>query len=172
MVNLWVHQNNLLWSRLQTLTALQLPMLGGWYYFYFRGKSDANTALALLVASLGVFLSLLIRELAGCDASRRRYLLEKVQELDPKPDGIEIFPDEQSTDEDEESTGKNKETILGTILAGIRTGEKWVMGMIFHDRLHKSGKKRIRGLWVMQRILGFFCVVDLVLAVIAFVRFW
>ncbi|HEY5813387.1 MAG TPA: hypothetical protein VIT23_12140 [Terrimicrobiaceae bacterium] len=159
LVNLWIHQNTLLWNRLQTLTALQVAVLGGWYYFYFSRHTFTSTFLALLIALLGVLLSLLIRELTNCDASRRDSLRKRVQDLDLLY-GKVIFPEVP----EDESTDENK--------GMIRTLEMWIVSGVFLDRLrsHKNGEKRIRGLWVMERILGIFCVIDIVLTVIAFMR--
>jgi hypothetical protein len=99
----------------------------------------------------------LIRELTNCDVSRRDDLREKVQDLDLSY-GKEIFPEREKAQD--ENKGK------------IRALEMWIMRVIFFDRLrsHKNGEKRIRGFWVMQRILGIFCVIDLGLAIFALVR--
>ncbi|HEY5813113.1 MAG TPA: hypothetical protein VIT23_10740 [Terrimicrobiaceae bacterium] len=158
LLDLWIHQNTLLWNRLQTLAVLQVPVIGGWYFFYFSRNTFTTTSLALLVALLGVFLSVLIRGLTSCDASRRDYLRKRIQGLD-RIYGKEIFPDDESIDE-------NKGI--------IRALEVWIMRGIFLDRLRseENGERRIRGLWVMERILGIFCLIDLVLAGIALVRWF
>jgi hypothetical protein len=47
LVNLWVHQNTLLWSRMQTLTALQVAVLGGWYFSILATLLVAPSSLCL-----------------------------------------------------------------------------------------------------------------------------
>ena len=89
LLDQWIHQNKLLWIRSQTLTALQLPVLGGWYYFYFKPEPEFDFATYL--AALGVVLSALIWNLFHCDADRRDYLRDKVKEMDPYGGSI-IFP--------------------------------------------------------------------------------
>jgi hypothetical protein len=88
LVTLYMHQNTLLWTRLQTLAALQLPVLAGWYFFYQQSKFP----LAACVALLGTILSALIWELFHCDADRRNYLRKKLLEVD-QIEGKIIFPD-------------------------------------------------------------------------------
>jgi hypothetical protein len=87
LISLWVQQNTLLWSRLQTLATLQTAVFGGWYFFW----RDNNFTVGLLVGLLGVVLSALMLELINCDASRRQYLKNKVGDID-RAGGQVIFP--------------------------------------------------------------------------------
>lgn len=88
LLNLYIHQNNLLWSRLQALTALQIPVLGGWYFFW---KNQPNW-FAFGVAILGALLSLAILELTNCDGDRRDDLKKRIEPID-KAEYDLLFPD-------------------------------------------------------------------------------
>jgi hypothetical protein len=90
LVNLYMHQNTLLWSRLQALTALQIPVLGGWYFFW--SNQPQPQWLACAVAILGALLSLAILELTNCDASRRKYLRDSIEPID-KAEYYRLFPE-------------------------------------------------------------------------------
>jgi hypothetical protein len=52
LLNLYSHQNTLLWSRLQTLTALQIPVLGGWYFFLSKATKRIGGPLGWPLGSL------------------------------------------------------------------------------------------------------------------------
>jgi hypothetical protein len=89
LINLLTHQNTLLWSRLQTLSALQVPVLGGWYFFFvWNPRFD----LAAYVSLLGVVLSSLIWQLIHCDADRRDYLRKSVKDVE-QPEAQLLFPE-------------------------------------------------------------------------------
>jgi hypothetical protein len=89
LIDLWKHQNTLLWSRLQTLAGLQIPVLGGWYFFW---TSNNRLHFAGFIAFLGVILSALIWELINCDADRRDDIRKQVKENYSK-EAETLFPD-------------------------------------------------------------------------------
>jgi hypothetical protein len=79
LVDLYTHQNTLLWGRLQTLSVLQLPVAAGWYTFW----KDCSFDRSLFVASVGVIFTCLIGNLVNCDSGRRNYLRDKLHERAP-----------------------------------------------------------------------------------------
>jgi hypothetical protein len=91
LIDFWIHQNTLLWSRLQTLAALQVPVLAGCYYFLWIND---RSLFALLIAILGASLSVLILLLIKRDVSRRDDMQDAVWARDRKEAEI-IFPVEK-----------------------------------------------------------------------------
>jgi hypothetical protein len=87
-INLWTHQNTLLWGRLQTLSAIQVAVIGGWY-FLFAGQ---HFIWAFLLSMLGTFLSYCVHSLIDRDLSLRKKFRDEldkiVPEFFPKHDGI------------------------------------------------------------------------------------
>jgi len=79
LLNLWLHQNTLLWSRLQTIALLQVPVMTAWFWFSQR---EDLIGFAVAIATLGGFLSLLINELIDCDAEHRDSIREQVRKMD------------------------------------------------------------------------------------------
>jgi len=74
-LNLWIHQNSLLWGRLQTIAAIQGAVLGGWY-FLFTGE---QFIWAFLLAALGTFLSERVHALIKCDLALRKIYKDKIE---------------------------------------------------------------------------------------------
>src|SRR6266705_2475026 len=75
-INLWIHQNTLLWGRLQTLSALQVAVIGGWYLLF----SGHHFIWALLLSALGIFLSLCVYLLICADLALRDKFREELDE--------------------------------------------------------------------------------------------
>jgi hypothetical protein len=48
-VQIWIHQSNLLWSRLQTITAIQVGAFTGWYFLREKNLCMANGLLGLAI---------------------------------------------------------------------------------------------------------------------------
>jgi hypothetical protein len=61
-VKFWLEESKLMWSRVQTVSALEAATVGGWY----ATKSDPNLGLAIM--GVGTFLMLLICLLMKRDA--------------------------------------------------------------------------------------------------------
>jgi len=75
-IKLWMHQNTLLWGRLQTLSALQVAVVGGWYVLFSR----QNFVWALLLSALGTFLSCCVYLLIRADLALRKKFREELDE--------------------------------------------------------------------------------------------
>ncbi len=67
-VQLWIHQSGLLWSRLQTVSAIQVGAFTGWYFL--RGiEVGLSTLLMALALLLTLFMSgIVCRDIAYLDA--------------------------------------------------------------------------------------------------------
>jgi hypothetical protein len=64
---LWMHQNQLVWSRLQAIGVLQVAVLAGWGALVSR-----SSIAAFFVSLLGLALLLLIARAIQCDLAARR----------------------------------------------------------------------------------------------------
>ena len=78
----WMHQNELLWGRLQTIAVIQAGVLAGWYYLTFSDNGIFAPFLAFCLTSLGFILSREVKELIECDLDHRRYHSDMLKELD------------------------------------------------------------------------------------------
>jgi hypothetical protein len=76
IVSYAIHQDNLMWSRLQTLGIVQVAALSGAYAL------RADTGLALSVLALGVVFTMLLLFLLKRDQLMRDKLEEQVPDLD------------------------------------------------------------------------------------------
>jgi len=87
-IDLWKHQNKLLWGRLQTISAIQGAVLAGWY-FLFTGE---HFCWAFLLAILGTFLSCCVHTLICCDIDQRKKYRDELEKIAPgflmKHDGV------------------------------------------------------------------------------------
>jgi hypothetical protein len=83
LLSLWIHQNTILWGRLQTIGVIQVAVVAGWYSL-FDGKRYAYAALATL---LGAALSFAVYVLVDCDLEWRRDIKKRLVALEP-----DIFP--------------------------------------------------------------------------------
>ncbi len=77
LLTLWGQQNTLLWGRLQTVTALQVAIIGGWYGLFLGEKSNIFGALCLTL--LGTWLAWRLRCLILCDLEWRFKLKERIE---------------------------------------------------------------------------------------------
>ena len=66
LLDVWLHQNQLVWSRLQTIALLQVAVISGWWYSI--GVQPLN---ALAVSGLGAVLTALIMWAIKCDLGAR-----------------------------------------------------------------------------------------------------
>lgn len=84
-LNLWIHQNGLLWGRLQAISALQVAVLGGWYALFVGGSGSViKQILGTFIAVLGWYLSMGIRELINIDVRFRDQHRNKLEMLAPR----------------------------------------------------------------------------------------
>ena len=80
---LWIHQNTVLWGRLQSIGVLQVAVVAGWYALF----SSDRFRYAALLCVLGVTLSFAVFALVDCDLEWRRDIKKRLVDLDPR-----IFP--------------------------------------------------------------------------------
>jgi len=73
-LNLWIHQNNLAWSRLQTVGVIELATLGGAYSFI------EYDSLYNAIIIIGIFFVLLIFNLSIRDIKYREKVSEKIKD--------------------------------------------------------------------------------------------
>lgn len=76
LLDSWLHQNNLVWSRLQTLSALQVAVIVGW-----GALISEHAERALAAAILGTALSWLIWRAIDCDLGARFEIDKKIQDI-------------------------------------------------------------------------------------------
>jgi hypothetical protein len=75
-----MHQNTLLWGRLQTISGVQVAVIGGWYFLL----AGHHCVWAGLLAGLGTFLSYQIHELIKLDIAFRNKIRDEIDEVVPK----------------------------------------------------------------------------------------
>jgi hypothetical protein len=110
LLNLWMHQNTLLWGRVQLISAIQAGVVGGWFTLF----SSDRYRYAALIALLGAILSLAVYAIIDCDLDWRRDIKKRLVEADPR-----IFP---------EKTG----AISGyTVIISIAIGFFWLDVILF-----------------------------------------
>src|SRR5262249_51916988 len=92
----WIHQNNLLWGRLQTITAIQGGVIAGWFALIFG--ENPHPTLGMALAALGVWLSWRVEQLIECDIKWRNSIRQRLQEVakekneqDPLPQVHHVF---------------------------------------------------------------------------------
>lgn len=66
-VLLWIHQSNLLWSRLQTISAIQVGVFTGWYFLRGSELWLANCLLGFAIALLILFIFVMRRDIQYMD---------------------------------------------------------------------------------------------------------
>jgi hypothetical protein len=81
---LWMHQNTLVWGRVQLISAIQVAVIGGWYTLFVADKYRY----AGLISLLGVVLSFLVAATIECDLEWRRDIKKRLIALEP-----DIFPE-------------------------------------------------------------------------------
>ncbi len=93
-LNLWTHQNTLLWGRLQTISALQLAIFAGWYATFVKGSGFCTDFLGATIAAIGLFLSVQLRRLILADIKFRNQQRDKIRELQKAgiPEAEHLFP--------------------------------------------------------------------------------
>ena len=62
-VSLWIHQSNLLWSRLQTISAIQVGTFAGWYFLREKEPCLSNSLLILTTILLVLFVPIFYRDI-------------------------------------------------------------------------------------------------------------
>lgn len=67
-VQLWIHQSGLLWSRLQTISAIQVGALAGWWFLRDKELWLSNGLLVAAVALIGLVWGLMERDIKYMDA--------------------------------------------------------------------------------------------------------
>ena len=82
-VQIWIHQSNLLWSRLQTISAIQVGAFTGWYFLRGKDLWLANSLLILTILLLILFVPIFYRDI---------YYLKKFRiEDEKKKTGVKRF---------------------------------------------------------------------------------
>jgi hypothetical protein len=83
LLSLWMHQNTILWGRIQLISAIQAVVVGGWYTLFTADKFRY----AALLTLLGTALSLAVFAVIDCDLDWRRDIKKRLENLDSR-----IFP--------------------------------------------------------------------------------
>jgi hypothetical protein len=78
-LTLWMHQNTLLWGRLQTISVLQVAVISGWYFLF----TEEHFLWASLLAGLGTHLSYWIFQLICCDLDLRKKYRDELDNIAP-----------------------------------------------------------------------------------------
>jgi len=78
-IQLWIHQSNLLWSRLQTVSAIQVGAFTGWYFL-----KENDPCLAFLLVGLAFFLTLLVVGIVNRDVAYLDAFGESIRRQVPK----------------------------------------------------------------------------------------
>jgi hypothetical protein len=81
LVALWIHQNQVVWGRLQTIGVVQVAVIAGWYHT-FTSREPERSGYSALISLLGFALSFATLLIVYCDLDRREELRERIVALD------------------------------------------------------------------------------------------
>ena len=88
---LWIHQSNLLWSRLQTISAIQVGAFTGWYFLREKNICMANGLLGLAIILIICVGFLMYRDARYMDHFGSTILPESIRNAYPRGRDVGYF---------------------------------------------------------------------------------